>query len=210
MFTVCTLPAHLTVICVQAHAASFDATLVRPLVVPSFSSSTVMQLNDSGSSHNVALPYSADVDDSWFDFVIGSWRGQEDAVPVGCYQHNVVSWIEDEMAWLWRWTPTLSLRLSFMSRRGLATWHELSTCQELRLHISTTEAFRVALLLGFVEYAHPLQHDARWVIFTDGAAELLPEGRVATWAFAVLERVGASFQFAGARSGKVYEVDCHP
>jgi len=66
-----------------------------------------MQLNDSRSSHNVALPYSADVDDSWFDFVLGSWRGQAEAVSVGCFQHNVVSWIEDEMAWLWRWTPNL-------------------------------------------------------------------------------------------------------
>ena len=64
--------------------------------------------------------------------------------------------------------------------------------------------------LAFVESAHVLQQDARWVVFTDGAAEMLPEGRVAAWAFAVLERVGASFQFAGARSGKVYELDCHP
>jgi ribonuclease HI len=72
------------------------------------------------------------------------------------------------------------------------------------------EAFRLALLYGCVTDAHEAQGDARWVIFTDGACERVADARVASWAFAVLERIGSSFQFAGARSGRVYGFDSHP
>ena len=85
---------------VQAQADSSDATEVLSLVVPSFGGSTERPPNDLGSSHNVALSLSADVDAFWF-------------TPVLAGVHNNVSWNEDEMAWLWNWTPTLSLRLSF-------------------------------------------------------------------------------------------------
>ena len=54
--------------------------------------------------------------------------------------------IEDYMSLLWKWTPTLGQRSSFMSRRGLASWHELSNCPGFNLHIATTEALCASLI----------------------------------------------------------------
>jgi hypothetical protein len=44
---------------------------------------------------------------------------------------------------------------------------------------------------------------ARWIIYTDGFAETVHELAVATWAFAVFERVEDDWQLAGVRSGRV-------
>ena len=65
---------------------------------------------------------------------------------------------------------------------------------------------------GLIAVAHQLQWCARWIILLDGSCvgSVGERGPATSRAFVVLERVGASFQLAGFRSGKVYMDDSHP
>ena len=88
---------------------------------------------------------------------------------------------------------------------GLSAWGSISHHLAIVLHPATVEAMRKAKQCGCIECAHPLQGSSRWVILVDGSCvgACVGRGPFASWAFIVLERVGAHFRLVGFRSGRV-------
>ena len=51
---------------------------------------------------------------------------------------------------------------------GLASWQTLDSFPGIVLHPATTKAINEARARGYIEFVHPLQGSAGWVIFLDG------------------------------------------